>query len=270
MNNIYRGHRGYIMVNNKMKILDGGKLKFVAEVIEMKKPHYVYEFENEIRQMNHLWNQKRVCGDDVQELIRFGHEHTRQLIAYENICKEWDEKYEDNEIIKYYLGVECDFTSKYEFDKIAKYYNIEPFVPQVMINISPNWNGKIITGKINKLKKLINLYLKEGWFDRWSYVIENGSEGKHIHAHIVARMNPQRLKSVESHLRKNNHTRQLQKYASKIEGMEGLIEGVSVQRILLRTETLVKDKLDYLIEEKKPVGHKNKSIIEDGFVSGSL
>jgi hypothetical protein len=258
------------MVNNLLKILDGGKLKFVCEIIEMKKPHYVYDFEDEIRKMNHLWNQKRVCGDVVHELIRFGRERTRQEAAYYEKCNEWNVKYGNNETLKYYLGSDCDFNTKFEFNKIAKYYNIEPFVPHVMINISPNWNGKIITGKINKLKKLINLYLQEGWYDRWSYVIENGSEGKHIHAHIVARMNPQRLKSVESHLRKNNHTRQLQKYSQKIEGMEGLIEGVSVQRILLRTETLVKDKLDYLIEERKPEGHKNKSVIEDGFVSGSL
>ena len=34
--------------------------------------------------------------------------------------------------------------------------------------------------------------------------------------------------------------------------------------------TLVKNKLDYLIEEKKPSGHKNKSVIEDGFVCGKL
>ena len=258
------------MVNNKLKILDEGNLKFVCEVIEMKKPHYVYDFEAEISRMNHLWKLKERSGDAVQNLIRFGHEHTKEEIAYNKLCCEWNEKYENNETLKYYLGHDDEFYCKSEFNKIAKYYNIEPFVPQVMINISPNWNGKIITGKINKLKKLINLYLQEGWYDRWSYVIENGSNGGHIHAHIVARMNPQRLKSTEAHLRKNNHTRQLQKYSMKIEGMGGLIEGVSVQRVILRTETLVKDKLDYLIEEKKPIGHKNKSIIEDGFVSGSL
>ena len=262
------------MVNNKMKILDGGKLKFVCEVIEMKKPHYVYDFENELLDMEICYRNKIVAGEEYQSKIVKNYECNcvREKQNYEIACNKWKREYEENpdkEFLMKFL-FEREITNKHDFDKIAKYYNIEPFVPHVMINISPNWNGKIITGKINKLKKLINLYLKEGWFDRWSYVIENGSEGKHIHAHIVARMNPQRLKSVESHLRKNNHTRQLQKYSMKIEGMEGLIEGVSVQRILLRTETLVKDKLDYLIEERKPEGHKNKSVIEDGFVSGSL
>jgi len=258
------------MVCNKLKILDGGTIKMCPECIEMKKPEYVFRFEDEIRQMNHLWNQRRLAGDIVQELIRFGRCHEKEENTYNVLCEKWNQKYEDNPTLNYYLGNDCEFFTRCEFNKIAKYYDIMPFTPSVMINISPNWNGKVIKGKINKLKKLINLYMEEGWYDEWSYVIENGSEGKHIHAHIVAHMNPQRLKSTESHLRRGNHTRQLIKYSNKIEGMGGLIEGVSVQKVFLRTEVLVNDKLDYLIEEKKPSGHKNKSVIEDGFVSGKL
>lgn len=245
------------MVNNKMRILDGGVIKLVAECIEMKKPEYVYKFENEMMDQNakfHKLEALKSCNAD-ESLI--------------------NEAFRDFEMCKrntflYSFLFETEVNSKVDFNKIAKYYNIIPFTPSVMINISPNWNGKVVQGKINKLKKLINLYMEEGWYDEWSYVIENGSEGKHIHAHVVAHMNPQRLKSTESHLRKGNHTRQLIKYSNKIEGMGGLIEGVSVQKTILRTETLVKDKLDYLIEEKKPPGHKNKSVIEGGFVSGKL
>jgi len=245
------------MVCNKLQILDAGKIKFVPECIEMKKPEYVYRFENEIFDMNakfHKYDALKSVNTSADELNE----------AYRD-C----EQCKRNKFLYSFL-YETDVYSKVDFNKIAKYYNITPFSPSVMINISPNWNGKVIAGKINKLKKLINLYMQEGWYDEWSYVIENGSEGKHIHAHIVAHMNPQRLKSVETHLKKGYHTRQLIKHAKYIEGMEGLIEGVSVQRTILRTETLVKDKLDYLIEEKKPPGHKNKSVIEDGFVSGKL
>jgi hypothetical protein len=157
--------------------------------------------------------------------------------------------------------------------EILDYLKIIPFVPSVMINISPDWEScdkRSNPCKIKILKGLIDNYMKEQWYSKWSYVIENGSDGNHIHAHIVAEFNTKRIKSVESHLRKGNHTQQLKKYSKKIKGMEGMIKGVSVQKMFLRTEEIVKDKLDYLVEDKKPIGHKNKSIINDGFVTGCL
>lgn len=48
----FQGYTGYQMVHNKLKMLDEGKIKFCPEVIEMKKPQYVYDFEDEIFQMN--------------------------------------------------------------------------------------------------------------------------------------------------------------------------------------------------------------------------
>ncbi len=249
------------MVNNLLKILDGGEIKYVPEVKQMKKPSYVYNFEEEISKMNACFHklEAKSC------LYRQGCCSVEQV----NECFQECEVYKKNEFLYSFL-FETEVSNRVDFRKIARYYDIIPFTPSVMINISPNWNGKVVKNKIGKLKKLIKLYMLEGWYDQWEFVIENGSEGKHIHAHIVAHMNPQRLKSTESHLRKGNHTRQLIKYSNKIEGMEGLVEGVSVQKVILRTEELVNDKKDYLIEEKKPQGHKNKSIIEDGFVKGEL
>lgn len=155
-------------------------------------------------------------------------------------------------------------------ETIYDYLEIIPFTPSVMINISPDWPDKrMLNSKIKALKGIIDDYMKEQWYDKWEYVIENGSDGTHIHAHIVAHMNVNRLKSVESHLKKGNHTQQLKKYA-KLKGMEGIIKGSSVQKVFLRTEELVKDKLLYLHEDTKPEGHKNKSVIENGFVSGCL
>ena len=157
-------------------------------------------------------------------------------------------------------------------ETIYNYLEIIPFTPSVMINISPDWSNikRSNTNKVTILKTIIDNYMKEEWFDKWEYVIENGSDGTHIHAHIVAHMNVKRLKSTESHLRKGNHTQQLKKYAKKLKGMEGIIKGSSVQKVFLRTEEILKDKLLYLHEDTKPEGHKNQSVIKDGYVSGCL
>jgi len=266
------------MVNHKNKILDCGELKFVAECIEMKKPEYVYKFERELLEMELLYRKKETAGKEYQEKIVKTHECNciREKQNYENLCNEWKREYEDNPEKEFILKFlfEREIKNKYEFDRIAKYYNIIPFTPSVMINISPDWSvlkdNATNTRKVGILKGIIDNYMKEGWYDYWSYVIENGSEGDHIHAHIVAHMNPQRLKSCESHLSHGNHTNQLKKYGNKLKGMRGIIKGPSVQKVFLRTEELVKDKLLYLQEDHKPEGHKNKSIIKDGYVCGKL
>lgn len=265
------GIEGIAMVNNKLKILDEGEIKFVPECIEMKKPEYVYKFEGEIMKMNICHLRKQLAGETLQDKIKKFPPHAcvREENSYNELCNEWNSNFEENEFLKKFLF--CDSVeSRCEFNQIAKYYKIIPFTPSVMINISPNWSVDCNARRIQKLKELINSYMSEGWYDKWSYVIECGSEGTHIHAHIVAHMNVTRIKSCESHIRKGNHTRQLQKWARKIEGMGGTIEGVSVQKIILRNETLVSDKLDYLIEEKKPEGHKNHHVIQNGYVSGEL
>lgn len=162
---------------------------------------------------------------------------------------------------------------------IYDYLGIKKFTPSVMINISPDWGDEIMdvngdewgTGIIDDFRSTIEGYLAEGnRYDYYSYVIECGGEGTHLHAHIVAHINPKLQKSVEKHLAKGNHTIQIRKRANKLKGMEGTIKGVGVQKIFLRNEELVKDKLDYLIEELKPDGHKNKYVIGDGRVDKIL
>jgi len=248
------------MVSNKLKVLDEGKNKFVPEVIEMKKPQYVYDFEDEIYVMNTAYHKyaalktQNASADKLNEQFR--------------IC----ESFKRNEFLYSFL-FETEVNSKVEFNRIAKYYNIIPFKPSVMINISPDWSeSKLNTnfGKTCVLKKLIDDYMSEGWYESWEYVVECGSQGDHIHAHIVCKMNTQRLKSTESHLSKGNHLQQLKKYASKIKGIQGTIKGSGVQKTFLRTEKLVADKLNYLEEDLKPEGHKNLNIIPDGRVSGCL
>ena len=171
----------------------------------------------------------------------------------------------------YELEMPSVFQKHFSLQDLLDYLGIIPFTPSVMINISPDWDDPTSIGrKIWCLKEIINKYMLEEWYDKWEYVIENGSDGKHIHAHIVAHMNPARLKSTESHLKKGNHSQQIKKYTKGIKGIEGCIKGNSIQKTFLRNELLVKDKLLYLHEETKPQGHKNKSVIDGGYITGCL
>jgi hypothetical protein len=117
------------------------------------------------------------------------------------------------------------------------------------------------------LEGVVESYLSElcGGLPRYthaSYIIECGGQGGHVHAHIVAHMNPKILKSVETHIRKNKMTDQLMKYP-KSGGMRGIIQRPGISRTLLRNQELIDDKLLYLIEEHKPEGHKNRKVIAD-------
>jgi len=178
------------------------------------------------------------------------------------------------------------FHLHYSKQSLQDYLGIIPFTPSVMINISPHWQFNTMNENYHKfaielLKKTINSYLNESGKSRynyWKFVIECGSEGDFIHAHIVAHITPDMLRSVidgkNSHIAKNNHTIQLKKWWSKHlkdqswqspylkskKGYEGCLNGkYSIQRSILRNECLVNDKLKYLIEESKPDGHKNMS-----------
>lgn len=272
------------MVNHKNKILDEGNFKFVAECIEMKKWYETDSLYFIFATSDRKYDKKQVRDDNLNDIyIECENEHyiepSRKFIAWKEKC--FKESMlgglipNDNYRFSTDPYKEC-VQEFWNHQEILDYMKIIPFTPSVMINISPDWNCSDLardrpeSAKIHILKGIIDNYMKEGWYDYWKYVIECGSEGNHIHAHIVAHMNPQRLKSVETHLRKGRHTPQLIKYGNHLKGMRGIIKGVSVQKVFLRTEELVKDKLDYLLEEKKPEGHKNLKILKDCLISGEL
>lgn len=286
-NSIYniKGIKG--MVCNLFKILDENDEKQLP-IVEYKmkyKPTYVDYCRKVMNSMNETVS-KTVIDDELnetKEIVRNDAyiEPTGLMLKFQN---KYMEKYESFFTDDSYwrlkpeyweMGwdheIEQTFRKHFSLQDIMDYLGIIPFVPSVMINISPDWKEmKNHKNKVNVLKEIIDNYMKEQWYEKWEYVIENGSDGKHIHAHIVAQMNTKRLKSVESHLKKGNHSQQLKKYAKKIKGMEGIIKGSSVQKIFLRTEEIVKDKLLYLHEETKPDGHKNHHVIEGGYVVGCL
>ncbi len=256
------------MVNYINRILDSGELKFVAEIqMSSKESSYLLFQETKFKTRNITkWIDDRMVKDVIEndkyvemtERIKWA---DSKVIEY---TREWD-------WINWPKGPDMNkMDGRFEVwcggkETLYKYLGIIPFVPSVMINISPDWNGEGIKRsdkiKIVILSNIVENYLKEGWYSKASYVIENGGEGDLIHAHIVAEFSPLRIKSTNTHLAKGNHTIQLKKYAKKVKGMAGIIKGPGVQKVFLRTKVLVDDKLDYLIEDMKPEGHKNKSII---------
>lgn len=199
---------------------------------------------------------------------------------YERLL-ETKKKWESDEYIIKFLYDDTRIPQKHWWDKrLCDYMNVIPFSPSVMINISPGWKGK--KGVFHKymiflLEETIKRYLSaSNRYDYYSYVIECGGEGDHIHAHIVAHINQDIYKSVMTHINHGNHTVELRKIMKKCydiksnllkpKGKQGIDVGIktgvlsgryAIQRIILRNEILVEDKLSYLIEEKKPDGHKN-------------
>jgi len=271
------------MVCNIFKMLDENEIKILSKK-EYKMVKW-YDTDSLYFRFAHSDNKtsfRNIVDDELNETLvevenPYYVEPSRKFLAWRKKCfteSMFSDGFVPGEQYRFsqdpFKEMAQDYWSRKE---ILDYMKIIPFTPWVMINISPDWNDcekRTNNCKIQILKNIINSYMSEQWYEQWEYVIENGSQGNMIHAHIVAKMNTARLKSVESHLRRGNHTQQLKKYAKKVKGMEGMIKGVSVQKIFVRTEEILKDKLDYLHEERKPDGHKNLSVIVDGFVKGEL
>jgi len=245
------------MVNNSNYVLDESEKKFLP--IEYMKPDYVLEFERQITLARNI--ERALCYDKPYNATEEEAEYHRK----------WSIPFSLSSL--YLTAVNVDIKPP-EYKSVAKLMDVEPFRTAVMINISPNWKGKFdlkgVAGKlaIKHFKNTIEAYLKTcSRYSKWKFVLECGGDGDFLHAHIVAQINPKIEKSVITHLNKGNHRMELIKfwnnefkytsYPAK-KGTEGVLKGkFSVQRILIRKEEILVDKLAYLIEENKPEGHKN-------------
>lgn len=250
------------MVNNTNYILDESENKFLP--IEYMKPDYVIEFE---RQMD-------ICKQVVNAICTGNNDYikarTREDVEEMNSLYT---KWEKVDFVSMHYFHHQGIIPRKEYKIIAKLMGVEPFRTSVMINISPNWKGKFdlkgVAGKaaIKHFKNTIETYLKTcNRYSKWKFVLECGGDGDFLHAHIVAQINPKIEKSVITHLNKGNHKIELMKFWDKefsytsypAKGTEGVLKGkFAVQRILIRKEDILADKLNYLIEENKPDGHKN-------------
>lgn len=165
-------------------------------------------------------------------------------------------------VLKYNNFTFLPNTYSSEYDEfLYNYYNIEEYIPHVMINISPKWDKKNLDMEkcYLSLMNIFKNYMKEEWYDEWYYTIESGGSGDHPHLHAVCRFNKNKgIKSCYTHVSKN-WKRQILKYA-KVEGLEGVILKPGLQSVLINSEELLPEKMDYLREDKKPVGHENKTL----------
>lgn len=162
----------------------------------------------------------------------------------------WDPNYEEIIWNRYWTKAQ-----------LLEFLGIKEVGKWAMINISPNWKGTITQEMIDHLTHVIEQYYQEGWYGSGFYTIESGGDGDLCHAHCMFRMDnsPKSYKSVASHLKKGNHFQQLKKYWDKAKGFQGLLKGrYSVQLVRCLDRQMALDKLDYLIESKKPQGHQNQ------------
>lgn len=297
------------MVSNKNIVLDAGQNKYVPECIMPKNidAEIIKNFINSDKKKLH----KKIIDPitfESENILIDNPNYIEPTDRYVNFKKKFCDPVYDTVLKNEYQchGVHDYITIRQEFGwkKILDYMGIIPFSPSVMINISPHWKSEKCPKswmeiKKNALKYALEKYLNDcNRYDNWEAVIECGSEGNFVHAHAVAHVNPQMLRSVlgdgrpkgaknTSHIGKGSGVKGcLQKHINKYfteyfkdkralekafnahlkcdEGYRGLLGGkFSVQICILRNEVLVKDKQDYLIEEKKPEGHKNMDV--EGF-----
>ena len=246
-------------MDNTFKILNEGEIQFLKYKEYQMTPEYIFEWYRQMKLCREIFD--ALCFED------------RDFRSTRESNMLW-EKYKDDEFAKYFY-IDTPAPAMHKLSpawkkRIAEYMDVIPFIPCVMFNISPAWKGefgkKDLTDKlmIKNFCKVIDSYLNESFqqkkrYTKFKYCLECGSDGNFLHAHIVAEINPKIDKSVKSHINKGNHKQQLNKYWNKVfKGHQGLLKGkFAIQRNLINTEEILKDKLDYLLEENKEEGHQN-------------
>jgi uncharacterized coiled-coil protein SlyX len=152
--------------------------------------------------------------------------------------------------------------------ELYEFFGKQEFHDCLMINISPKWvegvEGLSEGGRIKFLKLVIEKFITSGSrFTRYKFVIECGKDGNHIHAHCVMMLNPELNKSNKTWISKGNVSRDLRAVWNKLSRDAQLLQEdclkskFAIQTILIKNERMLQDKLDYLIEELKPLSHQN-------------
>ncbi len=240
------------MVKNHSCVLDEGVLKSIPEV----KCSMKYE-----EKLLNMWRRDALthhCKMKGYEDSKIEFEDRGDDEWFDESCKYWDFPHDTK--VRYREAL---------YEKIKSYYNWIPFTPFVVFNVSPHWKGCGITGKPNPLKiEYFEKTIKEFFaishrFRQVDYALECGSNGDHLHAHIVAQINADQLSTVVTQLQKGNLTNGFRKIWLKTwpegpEGTGGILKGkFAIQTSLMRKEEFLRDKLNYLEEDKKPADHKN-------------
>lgn len=163
------------------------------------------------------------------------------------------------------------------------YYNIIPYKPCWMLNISPAWKGEMLLSdskaftdkKIAFLRRVMRFFTDDAQrFTKVRYVMEGGKQGNFLHIHAIFELNSNKPNNI-NHLKKGNFLKsfrtiwdrcaQSEKHSRQWEGLVG--SKYALQTTYLTTKEMLNDKMDYLVETKKPISHQNhdsfKSIIVD-------
>lgn len=119
-------------------------------------------------------------------------------------------------------------------------------------------------------------------FSHYNYAVECGKTGRHVHSHAVGQINPDMLATVITQKNKGNLSRSIRTLWKGVVRREVdtlhvndcedkirtqicdciskcLDSKYSIQINIIRKKEFLQDKLDYLVEELKPLDHKNKS-----------
>ena len=175
---------------------------------------------------------------------------------------------------KYYNDVFRHLKKPYDMtiEDLYKYYEIIPYKPCWMLNISPDWKSQMLKGKIDTEDKIKlfrevmrDFYDDANRFTKMKYVLEGGKEGNFLHCHAVFELNDKKPNNI-SHLKKGNFLKSFRTIwdrhsrGTKWEGKVG--SKYALQTTYLTSIEMLNDKMDYLIEEKKPISHQNHESFE--------
>lgn len=274
---IVEGLRGLDMVyTNNFKILDEGKIKCV-DTINMTThtkllKDYVLEYEFKTRH-NDEYNilSTRLRDLDVRKKYI---DHVAETDIYHQHFDELDDiANEKREILRRFQRleyVEMKHPDEMSKEDLFRHYGKEIFNPCIMINISPNWKGKLPREEYKFANKFIDVVMKRFYndsnrFSKMKYVIECGKDGDFVHLHSVLELNVAMRNSNKSWIKKGNHLRDLRNIWKKtclefedFNDYQNALKGrFALQNTLLNCNELIRDKLNYLIEELKPISHQN-------------
>ena len=139
------------------------------------------------------------------------------------------------------------------------YYGKSKFNECWMLNISPNWKGTINDNMIEHFKKVMDIfYTNCRRFLSMDYVLECGGDGDFLHAHAVFKLDLNKPGNLFS-MRKGNFLKEFRSCWNRCDPLyRDLCKSRhALQTTFITTDEMLKDKVDYLVEELKPESHKN-------------
>jgi hypothetical protein len=158
---------------------------------------------------------------------------------------------------------------------LYEYYNIEKFTKSWFLTISPNWKGCVITREMLNffIAVIESFYGNCDRFTKMDYVLENGHGKDHLHAHVVFELNTKKpgymtpikkgkilteFRNCWNRLAKDNPSMDNLTIDDEwIDPVDLCKSRCALNTCLLTSPEMLKDKLDYLVEDLKPESHKN-------------